>query len=186
MHFSKFFSVFLSSALGMYYSQMISVAQGKKIGIVELGWNTNSTVGGSQENQAIFIQEAYSLLLNKPENVAFLSWFSMYDLVYENCYQLVQNLYPGVNITKYPALLKSVDLLCYFGLRTSDDIPKLGWNTWVQETNNYIAMATSPQSTSSTAGSTGTTTTSTTGNTSSGNVLQLKLFVVLLMIFINL
>jgi hypothetical protein len=38
---------------------MITHALGKPIAIVEIGWDTNTSIAGSQANQVIFVQEAF-------------------------------------------------------------------------------------------------------------------------------
>ncbi len=65
--------------LESYLNQILELAGNKPAALVEIGWNTAESLSGTQEDQALFLSEAFRLLAENQDRIEFLAWFNLHD-----------------------------------------------------------------------------------------------------------
>jgi hypothetical protein len=124
-----------------YLDRMLSLAGDTPVALAELGWNTSERIGGSQADQAEFVREVFDQLSEHREQIEFMSWFMLHDGARENCHQAALSFIPHrPDLAEDEEFMTPfVDFLCYLGLRENDGTPKLGWEVYREEANQYLA-----------------------------------------------
>jgi len=138
------------SAIQPFFDSMInqSAVLGKPFGIVEIGENSNTSLGSSFQHQADFIDFIYQFLNNEHKNIIFMSYYIMYDFTWDECSTLAAEFYPGYNESSI-VYINFIAFLCGIGLYSADGSPKLGWEAFSNSVDQYIQNVTSPKSVSS-------------------------------------
>ncbi len=126
--------------LAGYLDRMLSLAGDTPVALVELGWNTSERIGGSQADQAEFVRQAFDQLSQHRERIEFMSWFLLHDGARENCRQAALSFIPHrPDLAEDEEFMTPfVDFLCHLGLRENDGTPKLGWEVYREEANQYL------------------------------------------------
>jgi hypothetical protein len=126
--------------LDSYLENMIDIAEGKPIAVVEIGWNTSPNLSGSEEDQAEFVREAINGLQKHAADIEFLSWFSLHDRDLENSYQSALTFIPHrPDLVDDDEFMNTfVDFLNFLGLRKIDGTPKAAWYVFQDETTRYL------------------------------------------------
>jgi hypothetical protein len=123
-----------------YLERMLALAGDKPVAIVELGWNTAPSLGGSEDDQVAFVREAFRLLARHRGRIEYLTWFTLHDGRPENCRQAALSFIPHrPDLAENEAFMRPfTDFICYLGLRRGDGTPKLGWQVWQEEAGEYL------------------------------------------------
>jgi hypothetical protein len=121
--------------------QMIERSGDMPFIIVENGWATAASLGGSEERQAEYIRDTFAALAQRRGAFGWHLWFGFHDGERSACEQGgLTFMPPGTD----PASLGDawgafVDYLCTLGLKHADDTPKLGWDVFKEELAKYEA-----------------------------------------------
>jgi hypothetical protein len=111
--------------------------------IVENGWATADSLGGSEERQADYVRATFAALAAHRGSFGWHLWFGFHDGEQSICEEGgLSFLPPGTD----PASLGDswgafVDYLCTLGLKHYDGTPKLGWDVFKEELAKYEAGA---------------------------------------------
>ena len=126
--------------LEAYINRILELAGNKPAALVEIGWNTAESLGGTQEDQALFLSEAFRLLTENQDRIEFLAWFNLHDSKLENSTESALTF-----LTDRPDLMRDeefmlrfIDFLNYMGLRENDGTPKEAWHVFQQEASQYL------------------------------------------------
>jgi len=126
--------------LDVYLDQMINAAAGKPIAVVEIGWSTAEGLQGSEDDQALFVREAFQQLEEHREEITFLAWSSLHDREIDSLSHPALRFLPLppdlISDEIYPPAL--TDYWNHFGLRRHDGTPKPAWLVFQQETKIYL------------------------------------------------
>lgn len=109
--------------------------------VVENGWATSATLGGSEESQAEYIRNGFQALEARRGAVERLIWYGLHDGERQLCEQgglsfFEQGFDPGTLGESWEAF---VEYLCTLGMRNFDGSPKLGWQAFQEELAAYEA-----------------------------------------------
>lgn len=123
-----------------YIIRILDLAGDKPAALVEIGWSTAESLGGTQVDQAEFLSEVFRLLAEHREQIEFISWFDLHDSKPDNSYESALTF-----LTDRPDLAANeefmsqfIDFLNYMGLRENDGTPKLAWSVFQQEASQYL------------------------------------------------
>ncbi len=126
--------------LDVYLDGMIAAAAGKPAAVVEIGWSTAESLQGSEEDQALFVREAFQQLEEHREEIIFLAWSSLHDREIDDLSHPALRFFPlPPHLTSdesYPPA--STDYWNHFGLRRHDGTPKSAWSVFQQEAKIYL------------------------------------------------
>jgi hypothetical protein len=123
--------------------QMIERSGDMPFIIVENGWATAESLGGSEERQAQYVRATFAALAERRGSFGWHLWFGFHDGETSICEEGgLSFLPPGTD----PASLGEawgafVDYLCTLGLKRYDGTPKLGWEAFKEELARYEAGA---------------------------------------------
>lgn len=123
-----------------YLERILDLAGEKPIALVEIGWNTADSLGGSQADQAQFLSEAFRLLAENQDQIEFLSWFSLHDSKLDNSAEAALTFLtdqPDL-VTNEKFMIQFIDFLNYLGLRENDGTPKEAWHVFQEEASQYL------------------------------------------------
>ncbi|NQS92505.1 MAG: hypothetical protein HQ574_08860, partial [Chloroflexi bacterium] len=126
--------------LESYLNRILELADGTPIAFAEIGWSTAESLEGTQEDQEIFIREAFRLLKQHRDNIEFLAWFDLHDSKLDISYEAALSFLPDNSylIQDETFMIAFVDFLNYHGLRENDGTPKLGWTAFQEESSLYL------------------------------------------------
>jgi len=125
------------ASVGSYLDEMLALTGDTPMAVVETGWSTAPELDGSEKGQAEYVRQLFAALSSRRERIRFLSWFVLHDSQYEACYNTALTFFPAGTQPDAQSMDAFVSFLCYFGLRKSDGTPKLGWEAWGQEEQEY-------------------------------------------------
>jgi hypothetical protein len=123
--------------IGEYLDKMIDLADGTPIAIVETGWSTAAELGGTEADQAEYVRQVFTALVQRADHFHFISWFTLHDSRRGHCAEQALTFFePGTE--PGPEFMEPfVTFLCHFGLRHPDGTPKPAWDVWVNEAKTY-------------------------------------------------
>ncbi len=123
-----------------YIDKILDLAGEKRVAFAEIGWNTAESLSGSEQDQELFVREAFRLLSLHRDQIEFLSWFDLHDGDPKNSYQSALSFIPSdAPLTRDESFMRDfVDFLNYLGLRNYDGSPKQGWFAFVEESEKYL------------------------------------------------
>jgi hypothetical protein len=126
--------------LEIYLNQILELAGNKPAALVEIGWNTAESLGGTQEDQALFLSEAFRLLAENQDRIEFLAWFNLHDSKLENSTESALTfLTDRPDLTGNEVFMRRfIDFLNYLGLRENDGTPKVAWFVFQEEASQYL------------------------------------------------
>ncbi len=116
--------------------QMMNYSGGKNVGLMEIGWATDKTVNGTEDNQVVFIKDAFDFYKKNESKFEFMTWYRQYDRPFNTCYS-------GLNTnvaTAFPneiLLNNTAHFLCSTGLIDANNNTKPAWN----EFKNQVQMS---------------------------------------------
>jgi len=124
-----------------YFDEMDEISE-KPFAVVETGWSTSALLESSEEKQAEYVDEVFSILEEKKDRIEFLTWFGTNDIPDETCGLIAESF-----ITEDIEHVKGTEYMKYFeaficteGLRTIENEPKPGWNEWIKKTKEYTGI----------------------------------------------
>lgn len=121
---------------GNNLQKMIDYANGKKIALVEIGWSTDKSINGTQNDQVKFMKIVYDFFRKHKSEFEFLTWYRQYDRPVDTCYSSLNqnsNSMFGNDIV----LNNTAAYLCGTGLIDTNNNPKLAWD----EFKNQIELS---------------------------------------------
>jgi hypothetical protein len=123
-----------------YIDRILDLAGETPVALVEIGWSTAESLGGSQADQAAFLREAFRLLELHRDRILFLSWFDLYDSLPEDTYDAALSFIPPDSTLEEDEEFMAVfvDFLSYMGLCENDGTPKEAWYAFQEETQGYL------------------------------------------------
>ncbi len=121
-----------------YFDGIDSVSP-KPWAMTETGWSSSETLHSSEEKQAEYVEEVYSILEEKKGRVLFLTWFDSHD-VGSGCEEAAESFITEGMTVDAEYLDYFEEFICTQGLRTADDEPKLGWGEWVEQNSEYAGV----------------------------------------------
>jgi hypothetical protein len=123
-----------------YIDRILELAGDTPVALVEIGWSTAESLGGSQSDQATFLREAFRQLELHRDRILFLSWFDLHDSLLENSYDAALSFIPpDSNLGEDEDFMAVfVDFLTYMGLRENDGTPKKAWYAFQEEAQKYL------------------------------------------------
>jgi hypothetical protein len=121
--------------------QMIERSGDMPFIIVENGWATADSLGGSEERQADYIRATFAALADRRSSFGWHLWFGFHDGERSICEEGgLSFLPPGTDPASLGDSWKAfVDYLCTLGLKHYDGTPKLGWEVFKEELAKYEA-----------------------------------------------
>ncbi|MEW5985835.1 MAG: hypothetical protein AB1791_04295 [Chloroflexota bacterium] len=117
------------NGFGQVLEQMITLSGQTPFLVVENGWATAATLGGSEERQAAYIQATFAALQEHRQAFQRHVWFGLHDGLPENCAKSALSFVeagfdPATAGDFWP---RFQDYLCTLGLRYRDGASKQGW-----------------------------------------------------------
>jgi hypothetical protein len=124
-----------TDGFGMVLEEMITVSGDSPFIIVENGWATADSLGGSEIKQDEYIRATYAALAQHRDSFGRHIWYNLHDGSPEGCAEAALSFVPLGFDTAVAgeALGFFEDYLCTLGLRYNDGRPKLGWQTFQSE-----------------------------------------------------
>ncbi|HLC04882.1 MAG TPA: hypothetical protein VJK02_17750 [Anaerolineales bacterium] len=109
--------------------------------VVENGWATARSLGGSEGSQAEYIRATFATLAERRGSFGWHLWFGFHDGEQSICEEGgLSFLPPGTDPESLgDAWGQFVDYLCTLGLRQYDGTPKQGWPVFKEELAKYEA-----------------------------------------------
>ncbi|MFQ5892621.1 MAG: hypothetical protein ACE5HW_07495, partial [Candidatus Methanofastidiosia archaeon] len=122
-----------------YFRGMMKISDGKKIAIVETSQSSSEILSSSEEKQALYVKEIFRILKENKNRIEFLMWLTLHDGKPEDCRKSAEFF-----VRDHPEFLENVkgmarfkEFMCFLGLRNSDGSPKLAWNEWLKQVEDY-------------------------------------------------
>ncbi|MDE1766627.1 MAG: hypothetical protein KGI27_10215 [Thaumarchaeota archaeon] len=115
---------------------MMNFSDGKKIGLMEIGWATDKKVNGTDANQAEFVKDVFDFYRKNASQFEFMTWYRQYDRPFDTCYNgLNTNVQTG--FANRILLNNTAAYLCSTGLIDANNNTKPAWD----EFRNQIQMS---------------------------------------------
>ncbi len=115
---------------------MLNFSGDKNIALMEIGWSTDKTVNGTEDNQVKFMQDVFDFYRKNESKFEFMTWYRQYDRPADTCYNsLNTNIKSGFN--DQILLNNTAAYLCGTGLIDVNNNTKPAWN----EFKNQIQMS---------------------------------------------
>ena len=120
--------------------RILNLAGDKPIAFAEIGWSTAESLQGNQDEQAEFLKEAFRLLAEHQDQIEYLAWFALHDNTLETSYESALTFIPHrPDLAQDQAFMTVfVDFLNYMGLLESDGTAKKAWESFQEESENYL------------------------------------------------
>jgi hypothetical protein len=112
---------------GANLQKMIDFAQGKKIALMEVGWSTNKSINGTEEDQQKFVKVVYDFYKKNQSDFEFLTWYRQYDRPVDTCYNSLNQDSSSI-FGNDVVLNNTAAYLCGTGLFDVDKNPKPAWD----------------------------------------------------------
>lgn len=128
-----------TDVFGPVLDEMMEVSNGIPFLVVENGWATAPSLGGTEQLQADYVRATFAALGDRRAAFRRHIWFAMHDISPAECEKLGRTFFSedfdpqGLG----SAWQDFLDYLCTLGLRSSDGTPKLGWQAFVDATSAY-------------------------------------------------
>ncbi|MGB6463884.1 MAG: hypothetical protein WA799_04005 [Nitrosotalea sp.] len=115
---------------------MMNFSGGKNIALMEIGWSTDKTVNGTEDDQVKFMKDVFDFYRKNTSQFEFMTWYRQYDRPLDTCYNgLNTNIKTGFN--NNILLNNTAAYLCSAGLIDDNNNTKPAWN----EFKNQIHMS---------------------------------------------
>ncbi|HJU13921.1 MAG TPA: hypothetical protein VJ792_05640 [Candidatus Nitrosotalea sp.] len=107
--------------------KMFDYAGDKNVGLVEIGWGTDSSINGTEDNQAKFVKDAFDFYRQNSSKMEFMTWYRQYDRPFDTCYNgLNTNVKTGFGSEHLDN--NTAAYLCSTGLIGVDNSTKPAWD----------------------------------------------------------
>lgn len=109
--------------------KIYEIVPNKKIGIFEISWSTSDFVGGTQEDQAVFVETVFNFYQSHSSSIEFLTWYRQYDRPEDTCYIDPQSVEGDITIGGSEHVIERLsNYICNAGLIDIEGNPKSGWS----------------------------------------------------------
>lgn len=123
-----------------YFDAMENLAKGRKIAVVETSWSSSPSLESSEEKQAEYVRELFSILKERREKIEFLMWITLHDSTPEECRKSAEFFVKGVQddvLQNTEVMNRFSAFMCFLGLRQVDGTPKKAWYEWMEQVKQY-------------------------------------------------
>ncbi|MGI0058343.1 MAG: hypothetical protein ACREBJ_01125, partial [Nitrosotalea sp.] len=117
---------------GANLQKMIDFAQGKKIALMEIGWSTDKSINGTEEDQQKFVKIVYDFYKKNQSDFEFLTWYRQYDRPVDTCYNSLNQADNSI-FANDEVLNNTAAYLCGSGLFDVNKNPKPAWDELKQQ-----------------------------------------------------
>ncbi len=117
---------------GVNLQKMIDFAQGKKIALMEIGWSTDKSINGTEEDQQKFVKVVYDFYKKNQSDFEFLTWYRQYDRPVDTCYNSLNQADNSI-FANDEVLNNTAAYLCGSGLIDVNKNPKPAWDELKQQ-----------------------------------------------------
>lgn len=117
---------------GANLQKMIDFAQGKKIALMEIGWSTDKSINGTEEDQQKFVKIVYDFYKKNQSDFEFLTWYRQYDRPVDTCYNSLNQADNSI-FANNEVLNNTAAYLCGSGLFDVNKNPKPAWDELKQQ-----------------------------------------------------
>jgi hypothetical protein len=115
---------------------MMNFSGGKNIALMEIGWSTDKTVNGTEDDQVKFMKDVFDFYRKNVSQFEFMTWYRQYDRPVDTCFNgLNTNIKTGFG--NDILLNNTAAYLCSTGLIDDNNNTKPAWN----EFKNQIQMS---------------------------------------------
>ena len=119
--------------------QMLNFSDGKNIALMEIGWATDKSVNGTEDNQVKFMKDAFDFYRKNDSKFEFMTWYRQYDRPVDTCYSgLNTNISSGFD--NKILLNNTAAYLCSTGLIDMNNNTKPAWD----EFKNQVQSSPNP------------------------------------------
>ncbi len=112
---------------GANLQKMIDFAKGKKIALMEVGWSTDKSINGTEDDQQKFVKVVYNFYKKNQSNFEFLTWYRQYDRPVDTCYNSLNQDSSSI-FGNDVVLNNTAAYLCGSGLFDVNQNPKPAWD----------------------------------------------------------
>lgn len=129
-----------TNGFGVVLEEMTAVSGDVPFLIVENGWATADSLGGSEAKQVAYIEATYAALIEHRTDFCRHLWYNLHNGTPDGCADAALSFVPDGFDTKSAGESWGFfeDYICSLGLRHSDATPKRGWQTFEMETAVYL------------------------------------------------
>ena len=122
---------------------MIDVSGETPFLIVENGWATAASLGGSEAKQAAYLANTFKALTEHRDSFDRHIWYNLHDGRPENCATSALSFFPPdfdpSSVGEFWGHFE--DYLCTLGLRYNDGQPKEGWGVFQESLSSYTGVS---------------------------------------------
>jgi hypothetical protein len=117
---------------GKNLQKMLDYAGGKKIALMEVGWSTDKSINGTQDDQVKFMKIVFDFYRKNQSQFEFLTWYRQYDRPYDACYSgLNANIQTGFG--NQNLMNNTASYICGTGLIDVNKNPKPAWDEFKKQ-----------------------------------------------------
>lgn len=112
----------------------LELAGGKRAALFEVGWSTSDFVGGTAEDQRLFVLSVLDFYKTNAEDLEFVTWYRMHDRLDGSCVSADTDGEPAsiggpAGLGGSEHVVQRLDsYLCHSGLISADGTPKPAWD----------------------------------------------------------
>ena len=119
--------------------KIFELVPNKKVGIFEISWSTDDSVGGSQTAQKDFLNILFDFYQDNESKLEFVTWYRLYDRPQGSCEIDPERVERDIGIGTNEFVIERLsNYICNAGLLKTDGNPKLAWN----EFSKLVEMST--------------------------------------------
>ena len=122
---------------GANLQKMIDFAKGKKIALMEIGWSTDKSINGTNDDQTNFVKIVYDFYKKNQSDFEFLTWYRQYDRPFDTCYNSLNKDQSSMFGNEH-VLNNTAAYLCGTGLIDVDNNPKPAWDEFKKQIQSNI------------------------------------------------
>jgi hypothetical protein len=120
--------------------QVFDLAGDKKVGIFEISWSTSDFVGGSESEQAEFLEKSFEFYSENESELEFFTWYRQYDRLDGTCVIEEQTIgddaitVGGSGFGSSEHVIERLsNYICNAGLINNDGTQKSSWNEFKKQ-----------------------------------------------------
>lgn len=117
---------------GANLQKMLDYSSGKKIALMEIGWSTDKSINGTQDNQVKFMKIVFDFYRKNQSQFEFLTWYRQYDRPYDTCYNGL-NTNVSTGFENNILMNNTAAYLCGSGLIDVNKNPKPAWDEFKRQ-----------------------------------------------------
>ena len=129
-----------TNGFGAALDEMTAVSGDTPFMILENGWATAESLGGSEMKQDEYLRATFAALAENRDRFGRHLWFNLHDGTPEGCAEAALSFVPEGFDTAAAGESWGFfeDYLCTLGLKQNDGTPKQGWHTFQSEMAAYL------------------------------------------------